>query len=65
MEEEEREERMPQEGGRINQHLENLLKNSKRENDLQRNMAKHYFKTNQIARSKLQKVKTRLETLAN
>ena len=48
---------------RSNQHLEKLLEKENKDNDILINRAKHYFKKNQTASSKLQKVKSRLEIL--
>ena len=46
-----------------NENLEKLLDKENNDNDLLRKMEKHYCKRNQIARSKLQNAKSRLETL--
>ena len=48
---------------RANQYLDKLLEKEIKDNDILRKRAKHYFKKNQIASSKLQKAKSRLETL--
>ena len=47
----------------INEHLEKLLEKEKKDNDIQRNMAKHYCRRNQIARSMLKKVNSKLDNL--
>ena len=47
-----------------NQNLDKLIEKAKKDNDILRKRAKHYFKKNQITSSKLQKAKSRLETLA-
>ena len=48
---------------RDNQNLEKLLENANKDNDILIKKAKHYFKKNQIASSKLKKAKSRHETL--
>ena len=48
---------------RVNNHLENLLEKEKKDNDMQRKIKTHYCKRNQIARSKLKKVKSKLDNL--
>ena len=48
---------------KANHHLEKLLEKENKDNDIFRRRAKNYFKKNQIASSKLQKAKSRLETL--
>ena len=50
---------------RANRHLEKLLEKENKDNDIFRRRANNYFKKNQIASSKLQKGKSRLETLTN
>jgi len=40
---------------RVNENLEKLLENNKKENDIQRRVAKHYAMRNQIARAKLKR----------
>ena len=48
---------------RANQHLEKLMEKENNDNDILRKRGKHYFNKNQISSSKLQKAKSRLETL--
>ena len=48
---------------RANHHLDKLLEKENKDNDIFIRRAKKYFKKNQIASSKLKKVKSRLETL--
>ena len=48
---------------KANQHLEKLLEKENKDNDIFRRRAKNYFKKKQIVSSKLQKAKSRLETL--
>ena len=48
---------------RVNGHLENLLKNSKKDNDIQRKVAKHYAMRDKIARAKLKRAHAKIEAL--
>jgi len=47
---------------KVNQNLDNLLYKAKKDNEIQRRMAKYYCRRNQIARSKLKKMKSKPET---
>ena len=47
----------------INDHLENLLKKSKKDNNIQRRMAKHYAKRERNARAKLKATNAKIEAL--
>jgi len=50
--------------GKLNDHLEKLLKKEKKDNILQKHMASHYYTKNMTMKVKVKKMKTRLnETL--
>jgi len=48
---------------RVKNHLEKPLGKAKRDTDMQRNMAKYYFRRNQIARAKLKAARARIQAL--
>lgn len=48
---------------RVNDHLEKLLAKTKKDNDIQRRMEKHYAMRNQIARAKLKRAQAKIEKL--
>lgn len=50
---------------RVKNHLENLLDKAKRDNNIQRKMAKYYCRRNKIARAKLNAANVRIEALTH
>jgi len=48
---------------RVNGHMENLLDNAKKDNDIQRMMAKHYPMRDKLARAKLKRAHAKIEAL--
>ena len=52
--------------GKVNDHLENLLRRANRDKRLQKHMAAHYYTRNLILREKVKQMKVRLrKTLIN
>lgn len=49
--------------GRVNEHLEKLLKRAKRDNNLQRHMENHYCAINIISQIRLKQLKKRLKEI--
>lgn len=48
---------------KVNDHLENLLDNAKKDNDIPIKMAKHYAMRDKIARAKLKRAHGKIESL--
>ena len=48
---------------RVNNHLEKILDKAKRDNEIQKKMAKHYAYRERISRVKLKAAKEKIETL--